>query len=237
MDCFKEKEERITRFENFLYDMERNQKLMKEIAYSQENTFVYNDFDKKKKDVNGYTSKIVVAVQDVLETARCLLKKYPNSRIAMVNFINGCNPGGEVIRGGENFEADLCRGSTLYPCLNTRKLLYDFYRLRKKNKEMNKEEACIFIPKIVFMKGKLKEDNILDEKDWFQLDMINCVKSKEELAGLKVVSDSRENGNAIKLTQGIHSIENVMQGAMQVAMKQDEDIVIIPNFTNFRVAY
>lgn len=53
------------------------------------------------------------------EAAKRLLD-YGKSNIAILNFANGCNPGGSFLEGSTAQEETLCKCSSLYVCLNSK---------------------------------------------------------------------------------------------------------------------
>ena len=172
------RERRIQIFENTLQECERNQRLMQAIQKSREHTecieqpYLINLDDMEER----YTSEceIIVSRDRTLEAAGKLRDLYPDSRIAILNFASAWNPGGGVWQGSSAQEESICRCTTLYPCLNTEKLMQEYYEVHRSQKNAIYSDRCIYTPGVIQLKEDTQWPVLLKEQQWVQVDVISC---------------------------------------------------------------
>ena len=94
-------------------------------------------------------------------------------KTAVLNFANPENPGGGVLGGAMAQEECLCRSSNLYVCL-TANALPDFYQYHRALRDPFYSDRLIYTEGVTVFKDDCAVPNLLDEKDWFQVDVITC---------------------------------------------------------------
>ncbi len=117
---------------------------------------------------------ISVTNERTLAAAARLHKKYPKCHIAVLNFASATNPGGGVKSGSAAQEESLCRCSTLYDCLNTSDLRFDFYKMHRRQNDLRYTDTCIYTPDVTVFKTDTRFPELMDEQDWFKVDVITC---------------------------------------------------------------
>ncbi len=117
---------------------------------------------------------IFVTQQRSLEAVRRMRTLYPQSRIAVLQSASGTNPGGGVIRGGVGQEEDLCRCSTLYPCIQANGVRRHFYDLHRRKMDFRYTDTCLYLPGIIGIREEVPDGALLPEADWYFFDIIAC---------------------------------------------------------------
>lgn len=96
--------------------------------------------------------------------------RYPGKKVAVLNFASAANPGGGVTHGASAQEECLCRCSTLYNCLNTKKMWDAFYTPHRKNHNPLHNDDIIYTPGVTVIKDD--DYNLLEQA--FAVDVITC---------------------------------------------------------------
>ena len=117
---------------------------------------------------------VAVTRHSTFEAAQKLHKKYPDKRIAVLNFASATNPGGGVTRGSSTQEEALCRCSTLYPTLNQKPMWEQFYNVNRTEKNVLHSDACIYSPDVIVFKSDASIPQMLPTHEWFAVDVISC---------------------------------------------------------------
>ena len=139
--------------------------------------FYYEDhkFNLKDKTIKSNEYNIIITPDRTLEAVqKYYISKDKKGKIGVLNFASAKKPGGGVWTGARSQEESLCRASTLYPCLTTEFLKdnYYSYHIEKKSENTNR---IIYIPNIlVFKSDNNVFSEMLDEKDWYNIDIITC---------------------------------------------------------------
>ena len=128
----------------------------------------------------------VVSTKKTIEAAR----KYADNgkKVAILNFASSVSPGGGVTTGAQAQEESICRVSTLYFALSdkgTGKEFYDrHWELIRENK-MNRRNTddLIYTPGVVVVRDDAKDETMLEEKEWYQIDVITCAAPDIRLTG------------------------------------------------------
>jgi len=95
-------------------------------------------------------------------------------KTAVLNFANPHYPGGGVTRGLMAQEECLCRSSNLYPCLNGEGVFEDFYSYHRTKTDYDFSDRLIYSPGVTVFKDDSPVPQILEEMEWFQVDVITC---------------------------------------------------------------
>ena len=193
----------------------KTEKLKKSIEYSRTNTKLYEETHKFEPKIQK-SSKFNISIskfRTFQSVKHLFLNK--NLKTCVLNFANAYNPGGGAIWGARAQEESLCRCSTLYPCLNTKYLVDNYYNYH--NKLDYETNRLFYVPKIIVFKT---DENIypelMDENDWYEVDVITCAAhnqreealSEKELFSLNYYRIKQILGSAID-----NNVDNIILGA------------------------
>ena len=193
----------------------KTEKLKKSIEYSRTNTKLYEETHKFEPKIQK-SSKFNISIskfRTFQSVKHLFLNK--NLKTCVLNFANAYNPGGGAIWGARAQEESLCRCSTLYPCLNTKYLVDNYYKYH--NKLDYETNRLFYVPKIIVFKT---DENIypelMDENDWYEVDVITCAAhnqredalSEKELFSLNYYRIKQILGSAID-----NNVDNIILGA------------------------
>ena len=95
-------------------------------------------------------------------------------KVAVLNFANPHYPGGGVTQGAMGQEECLCLSSNLYPCLNGEGVFEDFYLHHRTKTDYDFSDRLIYSPGITVFKDDSPVPQLMDEADWFRVDVITC---------------------------------------------------------------
>ena len=123
-------------------------------------------------DVKEKSGKIIVSGKRTLEASENYAKQ--GKKVCIHNFASATNPGGGVTRGSSAQEEAICRCSTLYPCLNTKAMWDGFYGPHRAAGNSLYNDDCIFTPSVKVFKSDTDIPKLLQETDWWDVDVITC---------------------------------------------------------------
>ena len=95
-------------------------------------------------------------------------------RVAVLNFANPVNPGGGVTRGARAQEEDLCRCSSLYPCLCDGRVADAYYGYHRALRAPEGSDRLIYTRDVPVFKEGDPVPQLLAMQDWFNVDIITC---------------------------------------------------------------
>lgn len=167
-----DKRELVTVFEDTMDLCKEDKDLKKSIADSIAKTIITDA--PELPDRLTKTPRVVVARYRTFEAAVNLCQKYPDDKVAVLNFASATNPGGGVTRGSSAQEESLCRCSTLYPVLTVSRMWRDFYQYHRAQHNQRYTDRCVYSPGIVIVKTDTSLPKRLDKKDWQTVDVITC---------------------------------------------------------------
>ena len=121
---------------------------------------------------------IRVTRKKTFEAAMALHKEHKDWRIAVLNFASATTPGGGVTKGSSAQEESLCRCSTLYPALTSNALWDAYYSVNRAARNPLYTDALIYTPNVTICKTDDQFPERLEEKDWVDVDVITCGKSR-----------------------------------------------------------
>ncbi len=231
MEYQKNREKRIRIFEDTLYYCERTACLSEAIMRTRKNTVLYrhplkelNNMDKKRYK---QSCEVFVSRNRILKTAGKLCLEYRDDRIGILNFASAVSPGGEVIRGGHTQEECLCRCSTLYPCLNTEELRQAYFDDNRRKGNGLYNDACIFTPGVICIKEDTRWPVLMEQHNWFSVDVISCAEPKVWNASIKRTGLSYEEGVFLDENEWKEMLVKRIQGMLQAAVSNLIDIMVI----------
>ena len=143
-------------------DTKKNSKV-----YDENELAAFNKKDNKEGIINISKSKS-------FEAAERLRKRYQNKKIGVLNFANAFHPGGGVEKGSRAQEEALCRCSTLYPCLQSKFVWDNYYSKNRDNYTPLANNRVVITPDIVVFKSDDDYPTIVDEKDYYRVDVLTC---------------------------------------------------------------
>lgn len=209
-DIFKDTYDKCEKLTVLRESIEQSIKLTK--LYLEGHKFVLNNTAIKSKDYN-----IIITPDRTLEAVyKYYVMNDNKGKIGVLNFASAKHPGGGVLKGAKAQEESICRISTLYSCLNTEFLKDNYYSYHiEKKKEYS--DRIIYIPNVLVFKS---DDNdfcqILDEKNWYNIDIISCAAHNQEAFKLKDEKLKEINYNKIKAIIECaveNNIDNLILGA------------------------
>ncbi len=164
--------ERIRIFQDTM-DMCKNKRLSDQIKQTVKNTVVYDENNYPTAENKCFDTTISVTMERSLECAARYRQNY-QGKIGVHNFASATTPGGGVTNGSSAQEESLCRCSTLYPCLDTKRLYNEFYQLHRNKQDVRYSDRCIYTPDITVIKSDTAFPKPLPEEHWFTVDVLTC---------------------------------------------------------------
>ena len=172
------REARRTRLAEIFKDsveMMQAQDLQESIKASKANTRTYfNENIEFKRPKFGKQTQVAVTNHRTFEAAGLIHERYPDKRIGVLNFASATNPGGGVVWGSSAQEESLCRCSTLYPALNQKNLLVNYYNFHRSRQDSLYTDHCIYTPDVKVIKSDTDYPERLDSSKFFNVDVITC---------------------------------------------------------------
>ena len=171
-------------------------------------------------------------IQDILKQ----LYSYKGEKVCVHNFASATNPGGGVIHGSSAQEEAICRCSTLYFNISEPDIVKGFHNRHRQMLKEDKMDAtynddCIYTPGVVVFKSDTDSPELLDETDWYQVDVITCAAPNlREMPSNPMNPDSGKKSVRItdKDLKALH--EKRMRHILDIAKKEKEDVVILGAF-------
>lgn len=112
---------------------------------------------------NGYDTKMYVCYSLIIKAALAL-KKAGADHVGVLNSADGFNPGGKFGTGCLSLEACICRGSLLWPCLNSfKEKSNSMYIVNKKEFSDSPSSCGIFSPNVPVIRRDALEATPLDD--------------------------------------------------------------------------
>lgn len=167
------REENVLVFKDTEKLCKTNEKLREAIRKSTENQKIILEQDViEEVSLDRYEekAKIVVSAKRTYEAA----KAYPGKKVMVHNFASATNPGGGVVRGSSAQEECLCRCSSLYFNLNVQDMWDGFYTPHRQLQNPLHNDDIIFTPDVTVFKTDTSKSVMLEEKDWYKVDVITC---------------------------------------------------------------
>lgn len=225
------REKRVRIFEDTLNMCEQEEKLTNAIKDSRERSVIYRNPEEELRIVNSLRfedeAEITVTRNRTLEAAGNLCRKYPKSRVGILNFASAVTPGGGVVSGSNAQEECLCRCSTLYPCLQTKELWKDYYNYHRMQHDRYYTNRCVYIPDVVVLKTDTELPERMPESHRYKVDVITCaapnlnVNRLAEHTGMQCTISTEELHNLFKVR---------IEGIMRVGVQHKIDALVLGAF-------
>lgn len=184
----------------------------------------------RRGDCQAIRDNIIVTRQRSLEAVRRMRVLYPQSRIAVLQSASGTNPGGGVIRGGVGQEEDLCRCSTLYPCIQANGVRKHFYEFHRGRMDFRYTDTCMYLPGIIGIREEVPDGALLSEEDWYIFDVIACAPPNMRMHKWKKGEIYNIGGSGMDKAEEEQLIEQRARRIIQTAICNRVDILVLDAF-------
>lgn len=173
--------------------------------------------------------KVVVSGKRTLEASEVYSKQ--GKRVCILNFASATNPGGGVVHGSSAQEEAICRCSTLYSCLNTRKMWNEFYTPHRNADNPLYNDDCIFTPDVKVFKSDINFPELLPEGEWWDVDVITCAAPNLRRIPSNRMNPSAGSKKADITYNGLRALHTArIQRIFEVAMKNGAEVLILGAF-------
>ena len=197
-----------------------------------------NIFNINNTPIKSVSYNIIITPDRTLDSIyKHYILKNIKGKIGVLNFASAKNPGGGVFTGARAQEESICRASTLYSCLNTEFLQENYYSYNKSIRTFS--DRLIYIPNVLVF----KTDNdifckMLDEKNWYNIDIISCAAHNQKAYPVKY--EKLKEINYIKLKSIIqcaveNNIDNLILGAFGCGAFANDPKMISKIFKNILI--
>lgn len=204
--------------------------LLDAIQYSQQHQKVILEDEKvvqERMEHYPKKAKVIVSKKRTFDAASA----YQGQKVCVLNFASATNPGGGVVHGSSAQEECLCRCSTLYFNLNTKKMWNAFYEPHREEQNALHNDDCIYTPNVTVFKKDTANPYLMQEKDWYQVAVITCaapnLRSKPENR-----MNAGERAKAVKVTDrellALH--EKRLRRILDIAAANENEVVILGAF-------
>lgn len=205
---------------------EKFTKSVEEILKSQKLILANEKIDSNTED-RASDAKVLLSKKRTLEAA----SSYIGKKICVHNFASATNPGGGVTKGSQAQEESICRCTDLYLCLNTEEYLDKFYGAHRKAHNPIYNDDIIYSPGVDVFKTDTKEPEIMNEKDWYKVDILTCAAPNLRPMPSNVMNPD-SGDQAVKLTDDelIKILEPRVRKIFDVASFYKNDVLILGAF-------
>ena len=115
---------------------------------------------------------VTVSMKRTFEAARAYTDE--GMKTVVLNFASATKPGGGVEKGSVAQEEALCKCSTLYFCINTRRMWDEFYQPHRNAYNYLHNDDCIYTPNVTVFKSDTATPSMLPQDEWYQVNVITC---------------------------------------------------------------
>lgn len=209
----------------------KNNETLKEVVkHSVNNQMLILAGDKVEYEATGNRAgKVVVSGKRTLEASEVYAKQ--GKRVCILNFASATNPGGGVVHGSSAQEEAICRCSTLYPCLNTRKMWNEFYTPHRNADNPLYNDDCIFTPDVKVFKSDINFPELLPEGEWWDVDVITCAAPNLRRIPSNRMNPSAGSKKADITYDGLRALHTArIQRIFEVAMVNGAEVLILGAF-------
>lgn len=231
------KEENIIIFEDTVEKCRDIPRLMDSIVASRKGQRIVLEQDAfpcgKENQRFSQPAQLVLSNQKSFEAARKYRcnPQFAESKICVLNFASAMTPGGGVKHGSSAQEESLCRCSTLYFCLDEDILWQQFYLLHRNGLSSLHNDDLVYTPHVTVFKDDSPKNKLLDEKDWYHVDVISCAAPNlHRYFGqlLKVLGTEEKPAISCEHLFQIHTKR--LSRILDVAVQQQVDVMILGAF-------
>lgn len=180
-------------------------------------------------DLNRYSgeAELIVSKKRSYEAASA----YKDKKVCVHNFASASNPGGGVVRGSSAQEECLCRCSTLYFNLNTSEMWAGFYSPHRAEQNPLHNDDCIYTPEVVVFKSDTSSPVVLQEKDWYVVDVITCAAPNLRERPSNMMNSGDGHKAAVISYDDLQALhEKRLTRILDIALAEGDEVVILGAF-------
>jgi len=172
-------------------------------------------------------AKVIVSTKRTFEAA----SDYAGQKVAVHNFASATNPGGGVTRGSSAQEECLCRCSGLYFCLSVPDMMKGFYYPHRNAKNPINNADIIYTPDVTVFKTDTSNPKLLDEKDWYGVDVITCAAPNlRERPSNRFNQNNGDHGVKVSDRELLEIHKKRLTRILDVAALNNAEVVILGAF-------
>lgn len=175
---------------------------------------------------------IFVSKKRSLEAAR----NYVGQKVCVHNFASATNPGGGILKGSSAQEEAICRCSTLYFNISEPEIVEKYHNLHKRmireeKMDVTYNDDCIYTPGVVVFKSDIGTPQILNECDWYTVDIITCAAPNLRPDSSNIMNPDSGTGQVILTSETLRNMHvKRMHRILEIAKLENEDVVILGAF-------
>lgn len=222
------RQERIEIFEGTRQLCLSNSFLKKAIAASKAGQRIYWEGDVIEYGAPRFAepADMVLSPKKTVEAAQ--LYAAAGKKVCILNFASSVAPGGGVLTGEQAQEESICRVSTLYFALSdpeTAGKFYDYHWELIHKGQMNRRnrDDIIFTPGVVTVRDDANWENMMEEKDWYEMDVITCAAPD-----VRQLGDPAQFSPTLEELRTLHEIR--WRCILAAAAKHEADVLILGAF-------
>ena len=220
--------ERIETFEGTRTLCKTDDRLQRAIAASKAGQKIYWEGEEIRYDVPDLKqcAQMVLSPKKTVEAAAPYARK--GKKTCILNFASSVSPGGGVLTGEQAQEESICRVSTLYFALSDPETAGRFYDrhwelIRRGQMNRKNRDDIVYTPGVVVVRDDANGEALMEEKDWYEVDVITCA-----------APDLRQLGDAAQFTPGEEELlrlhQNRWRCILSAAAKHGADALILGAF-------
>lgn len=135
-------------------------------------TLIYKEDDNISLGDNlGYDTQVLMSEKDTVSGAHEHVRS--GGHVGILNFADGLEPGGMVMKGAVTQEESICRSSNLYESLILPKCKEEYYKYNKKFK-MTGSDRVIYSRDVLFFREEEEDGHYNHLKKPFKADVLTC---------------------------------------------------------------
>lgn len=216
-----------------LYDTNPTLKKSIETSLFLQRYYSHNENVAISPNIRTEHAKVIISDKRSLKAAKAYAKE--GKRVCVLNFADWLTPGGWVLKGSSAQEESLCRCSTLYPCISDdsmKNLFYTPHKAQRKNAmHILHNDDVIYTPEIIVFKSDVEFPELIDENDWYSVDIITCAAPRLRLRS----GDKKKLGTSDDIlcieTEKLYSIlSSRIARIFDIALLNQADVIILGAF-------
>jgi len=222
------RQERIEIFEGTRQLCLSNPFLKSAIAASKKNQRIYWEGDPIEYGQPRFSmpAEMILSPRKTVETAQSYAAA--GKKVCILNFASSVAPGGGVLTGEQAQEESICRVSTLYFALSdpeTAGKFYDYHWELIRAGKMNRRnrDDIIYTPGVVAIRDDANRETMMDEKDWYEMDVITCA-----------APDLRQLGDPAQFSPTLEELRTLLEirwrCILAAAARHGADVLILGAF-------